>query len=133
MIFIDGMKEALSVTVENILGIFSLELISAESGEDEEAEARLFDNLLVSFQFGKWQVYAYLLFVLIYVPCVAVIATAHRELGPLLGFIMISYLTVLGWAIAVLFYQIIIGGSLLIGTAVAVLIAIVLFFFILRK
>lgn len=129
VIFIDGMKEALSVTVENILGIFSLELISAESGEDEEAEARLFDNLLVSFQFGKWQVYAYLLFVLIYVPCVAVIATAHRELGPLLGFIMISYLTVLGWAIAVLFYQIIIGGSLFwIGTAVAVLIAIVLFF-----
>ncbi|NIZ19465.1 ferrous iron transport protein B [Entomospira culicis] len=129
---VGGLSEAVVTTWENILGIFSLELLSADSGEDEDSEARLTRNLLSAFNLGKWQVYAYLLFVLIYVPCVAVIATAYRELGSLLGMIMITYLTVLAWAVAVLFYQVVIGGSMLwMSVSLVILAGLVAFFFFL--
>ena len=48
---------------------------------------------------------AYLLFVLIYLPCVAAIAAIFRETGWKWGLFSISYLTILAWIVATLFYQ----------------------------
>ncbi|MFW6181047.1 MAG: ferrous iron transport protein B [Spirochaetota bacterium] len=57
--------------------------------------------------------YAYLLFVLMYFPCLAAFATMIQEIG--LGAALFDglYLTMLGWMTATFFYQVAAGGSLL--------------------
>lgn len=55
--------------------------------------------------------YAYLLFVLIYTPCLAAMGAAIREMGRLRGLGLGGYLLVLAWAVAVLFYQVFEGGD----------------------
>jgi ferrous iron transport protein B len=57
--------------------------------------------------------YAYLLFILIYAPCVAALGAAFRELGTGYGMVLTGYLTILAWIVAVLFFQIFEGHSLL--------------------
>lgn len=124
----DGLVTAVVVTGQNILDVFNLELLSSDSGESEDAEIRIANNLQKGFTQGKWQVYAYLLFVLIYVPCVAVIAAAYRELGSFLGLTMIIYHTVLAWAVAILFYQFVIEHSLLwITVGLGILLSVIFF------
>ncbi|MCD6181745.1 MAG: Fe(2+) transporter permease subunit FeoB [Candidatus Cloacimonetes bacterium] len=54
---------------------------------------------------GKNNAFAYLLFVLIYMPCVAVVATIYREAGRWWAFFSVSYLTFLAWIIATSYYQ----------------------------
>ena len=49
--------------------------------------------------------FAYLLFVLIYMPCVAVIATIYREIGARWAIFSVLYLTILAWIVATIFYQ----------------------------
>jgi ferrous iron transport protein B len=48
---------------------------------------------------------AYVLFVLIYVPCVAVMAATAREAGWRWAVFSVAYLTTLAWIIATMFYQ----------------------------
>ncbi|MBN1948143.1 MAG: Fe(2+) transporter permease subunit FeoB [Candidatus Cloacimonetes bacterium] len=48
---------------------------------------------------------AYLLFVLIYVPCVGTIAVIYRETGWKWTVFAVSYLTILAWIVATFFYQ----------------------------
>nr|MBC8385786.1 ferrous iron transporter B [Candidatus Cloacimonadota bacterium] len=55
---------------------------------------------------GKSNAFAYLLFILIYMPCIAVIATIIKEAGLKWAIFSIIYLTLLAWIIATLFYQI---------------------------
>jgi len=70
--------------------------------------------------------YAYMLFILIYTPCVAAMGTAFREMGKGYGLLLAGYLTVLAWVIATLYFQIRYAGSLLwIGTAAVVFAALV--------
>jgi ferrous iron transport protein B len=54
---------------------------------------------------GKAGAFAYLLFVLIYSPCVAAIAAIQRETGWKWMAFSVVYLTVLAWTFATLFYQ----------------------------
>jgi ferrous iron transport protein B len=62
-------------------------------------------------QFSPAGAYAYLLFVLIYIPCAAALATAIREMGHLLGWLLALYSTVLAWSVGTLFYQLATGPS----------------------
>jgi len=55
--------------------------------------------------------FAYLLFVLLYFPCVAAQGAAIRELGKRAGIALALYMTVLAWATAVLYYQVLEGGE----------------------
>ncbi len=75
------------------------------------------DNTFTAMQnsFGNdWvRAYAYLLFVLIYIPCVAAMGAMIREIGPKFGALAVVYLTVLAWSVATLFYQIARGHSIL--------------------
>lgn len=54
-----------------------------------------------------------MLFILLYIPCLAAMGVAFRELGRFYGTVMMVYLTVLGWSVATLYYQITIGRQLL--------------------
>ncbi|OHD11631.1 MAG: ferrous iron transport protein B [Spirochaetes bacterium GWB1_36_13] len=49
--------------------------------------------------------YAYLLFILIYVPCIAVLSTVKKELGTKWMWIQIGYLLTLAYGISALFFQ----------------------------
>ena len=59
----------------------------------------------------KNNAFAYLLFVLIYMPCVAVVAITRKEAGTRWAVFSVAYLTILAWIISTLFYQISIFAS----------------------
>ncbi len=65
--------------------------------------------------------YAYLLFVLLYIPCLASLAAATREIGGGHTVFMAVYLVTVAWVAATLFYQVVRGHQLLwIGVALGI-------------
>ena len=78
--------------------------------DDVGADVTIFSRL--RDRFNAASAYAYLLFVLIYFPCVAALAVAIREMGAGLGWLLAGYTTVLAWSVATLFYQLITGPQL---------------------
>ncbi len=86
-----------------------------EEGDLSET-ADIYANLRSYFHNGghdgfNWQVFAFLVFILLYVPCLAAMGVVVREIGLGLGVLMATVQTLLAWAIAVLLYQIPVGGS----------------------
>ncbi|MCD1655131.1 Fe(2+) transporter permease subunit FeoB [Treponema zuelzerae] len=79
--------------------------------EEIEADEGLFTSLRNSFGGNSAAAYAYLLFILIYFPCFAALGAIVREIGPVFGAVSVTYLTVLAWIVATLFYQIASGGQ----------------------
>jgi ferrous iron transport protein B len=80
-------------------------------------------------QFTAPGAYAYLLFVLIYFPCVAALGAAIQEMGREYGWLLAGYLTVLAWSVATIVYQIASGPNLIhLGIAVGLIGAIVALF-----
>jgi ferrous iron transport protein B len=92
-------------TLGLITGIFGKELVVGTlntfygAGGADPATA-----MLEQFD-GRAGAFAYLLFVLIYSPCVAAIAAIQRETGWKWMSFSVVYLTVLAWTLATLFYQ----------------------------
>ena len=70
------------------------------------ADESLFAAMRGAFTGGRPQAFAYLLFILLYVPCFAAMGAAFRELGRFYGLVLMIYLTVLGWSVATLYYQV---------------------------
>jgi ferrous iron transport protein B len=54
---------------------------------------------------GPQAAFAYLLFILIYAPCVAALAAIYREIGLRWMLFAVSYLTLLAWVISTAYYQ----------------------------
>ena len=92
-------------TLGLVTGIFGKELVvgtlktfyGADGADPESAMLSAFD--------GKTGAFAYLLFVLIYMPCVAAVAAIQRETGWKWMSFSVLYLTALAWGFATLFYQ----------------------------
>lgn len=126
-------KSAVVSIPKNLAGVFAgfANPLNVEGNiaDAEKAELENAASLTVMrshFKLGKFQVFAYLLFVLLYVPCVASLATAFRELGRKYGTMLVTFQTVIGWSLAVLFFQITVGGSALwISVAAALLLSVV--------
>ena len=76
-------------------------------------ETSVFTNMRGKFSKGSHQAFAYLLFILLYVPCIAAMGAAFRELGRFYGIVLMEYLTILGWSVATLYYQITLGHQAL--------------------
>lgn len=95
------------------LGLGSLETASDEKSAAEELETDegIFTSMRNNFSKGNMQAYAYLLFVLIYFPCVAAFGAIKRETSLKFAFGVAAYLTVLAWIVSTLFYQITTGHS----------------------
>lgn len=74
--------------------------------EEEEESSSLVGYVQQGFAGDKFAAYAYLLFILIYAPCVAAIGAIYRETNLNWTIFAVSYLTMLAWIIATLFYQI---------------------------
>ncbi len=76
-----------------------------EADEEEESSA-LVGYVQAGFNNDRFAAYAYLLFILIYAPCVAAIGAIYRETNLKWTIFAVSYLTILAWVVATLFYQI---------------------------
>lgn len=61
---------------------------------------------------GRAAAFAYLLFVLLYVPCLVAVSAAWKEIGTKLSLIQVYYSTMLAWVLATLYYQVREGDSM---------------------
>ena len=114
------------------LAAAGIELSEDEMGALEEGDlsetADIYANLRSYFHNGghdgfNWQVFAFLIFILLYVPCLAAMGVVAREIGLGLAILMATVQTLLAWAVAVLLYQVPVGGNTTwIVVAIAVLI-----------
>ena len=83
-----------------------LEEITAITGTEPAVYKHIAKN------FTSISAFAYLLFVLVYFPCLAVIGVAKQEMGGFYAAVMACYCTLLAWAIATLFYQVAEGKNI---------------------
>jgi len=114
--FWEGIKEAfisipaafseLGGTVTDPLGVgIDDDLTDIEAAaDDQEVSTSTFGAMIKRFD-GRIGAIAYLLFVLIYYPCLAAIAAIYRETNLKWTLFIGTYLTLLAWAVATLFYQ----------------------------
>lgn len=73
--------------------------------------------------------YAYLLFILIYFPCIATVGAVYRETGGFVAAAQVIYMTLIAWIAAVLFYQAAAGHDLFwIGVSILMLLAVISLF-----
>jgi len=96
------LSDKLYKVIENISAIFSDSKVTEESVLTEESGTKEMRE-----RFGtQAAAYAYLLFVLIYTPCIAVIGAIYKETGWKWALFSTSYLTFLAWTTATIFYSI---------------------------
>ncbi len=94
-----------------------------ESAEGLAVDVSLFDTMRKFFHNSKAAAFAYLLFILLYVPCFVAVSASWKEVGSVLTWLQMLYSTVLGWTLATLTYQILEGHSMFwIVSAIGILI-----------
>ncbi|MCU0858692.1 MAG: ferrous iron transport protein B [Pontiellaceae bacterium] len=104
--------EPMGITSDNwpatlglITGIFGKELVVGTLNTFYAADGADPAAVMLSQFNGRAGAFAYLLFVLIYSPCIAAIAATQRETGWKWMTFSVGYLTALAWLAATLFYQ----------------------------
>jgi ferrous iron transport protein B len=115
-----GIGEAFASIPANLVGIFGgladplgTSIVSGdEATASQELETPTTVFAMMRSHFTGASAYAYLLFVLIYSPCVAALGVAIKEMGSGLGWFLAGYLTVAAWIVATLVYQFASGPSL---------------------
>ncbi|GHV16162.1 ferrous iron transport protein B [Fibrobacterales bacterium] len=107
-----SLVEALKTIPENVLA-FGARLTDPLAMEDasEGADETLFNNMRSAFHNSKAAAFAFLIFVLLYVPCISAVSAATKEVGGALVILHSLYSTVLAWCLSTLFYQCFEGGS----------------------
>ena len=123
-----GIKAAFASVPKNLSGVlkgFIDPLASSDVREEVGREdTRTIDALKRHFPKGVHQVYSFLLFILLYVPCIAATGVVFREIGKIYGIIFVCYLTVLGWSVAALYHALMVSHSslwFLVGSGTLVL------------
>ena len=64
------------------------------------------------FPKGFHQAFAYLLFILLYVPCIGATAVVFKEVGRFYGAVFVCYLTLFGWSVATTYHAVMVSRSL---------------------
>jgi ferrous iron transport protein B len=97
-------------TFQSPLGARVQDTVASENvaAEELEVDRGIFGAMRRRFD-GAAGAYAYLLFVLLYIPCVAALGVSAREIGGKLAVLQAVYLTFIGWSVATLFYQLAAG------------------------
>jgi len=88
-----------------IFGILAKEVVVGTFGTLFGAEDEGLRAILVNY-FNPASAYAFMVMCLIYIPCVAAIATIKKELGWRWAIFATGYSLLLGWVVAVIFYQV---------------------------
>jgi ferrous iron transport protein B len=111
-----SIPEALAGTAGGLsdpLGTSLLEETDEEAlAEEIGSSGRTFGIMGKYFTKGPFQAFAYLLFVLVYFPCLAAFGALIKEAGRFYGVLITVYLTFLAWIVATLFYQVTLGHSI---------------------
>jgi len=95
----DTFKDPIGIALDDDMGDLELQA--------EAQEVRVNTLIEMKTRFGSNNAaFAYLLFILIYMPCVAAIAAVYRETNIKWTAFSVLYLTALAWIVATLFYQI---------------------------
>jgi len=97
-------------TVALLTGVFAKEAIvgTFEALHEKDEQGNIKETNFTNIH----QVVAFLLFILIYAPCVAAMVVAQKEGGTLFATVQIIYLTVLAWIVATVYYNIAVFSSL---------------------
>ena len=114
--FWGGIKESFATIPENLagvagtfldpLGISVGDVSSIETASEElEVSTVVFGSMVTLFD-GKIGAFAYLLFILLYFPCVAAVAAVYRETNIKWAIFIGVWTTVIGYMAATLFYQV---------------------------
>lgn len=98
--FASGMTEAFTAVSRGFA-----EMGQTDTQNPPDVQESTFDVMKNRFN-GKTGAYAYLLFILIYAPCVAAIAAVYRETNLRWTIFSVTYLTSLAWIISTLFYRV---------------------------
>ncbi len=119
----EGLGAAFVTIPENLAGIFGglkdpigVGMISGDEdavADELETDSSIYSSMRNRFTYGSPQAYAYLLFILIYFPCVAALGAIIREIGKGYGWLAVLYLTAMAWIIATLFFQITVGHQVI--------------------
>ena len=132
--FTDTFNEAVSTTWENLKGLgdaladpMGIKVESnlsdtAAEAEAQEVSAGTFDTIKILFG-SQSAAFAYLLMVLLYMPCCAAIAAIYREVGAAWTLFSASWCTVLGYTSAVIFYRAVNFSSAPVYATVAILLS----------
>lgn len=96
--------ENLRGALQSITDPLGLASATADAGENST-----FAAMRKGFGTGQWGAFAFLLFVLLYVPCMAATATMAKELGWAVTSFMVFYSTALAWIAATLTFQLSVG------------------------
>ena len=110
-------KESVIGTINGLYGQMQ------DSRDDLAADDFNGRELRRHFPKGFHQAFAYLLFILLYVPCLGATAVVFKEIGRFYGAIFVTYLTVLGWSVAAIYHAVTVSHSVLWGGVGAALIA----------
>ncbi len=122
----------LKKSVKGLLDPLGLENTKEVQGAQFKKNGML-DKMRLYFG-NSFSAYAYLLFILIYFPCIATVSAVYRESGWFIAVTQVVYMTLLAWIVSVLFFQVFSGHSpIWISAALLLLSLIVLVFFITGK
>jgi ferrous iron transport protein B len=77
----------------------------AAAGAADEVGQASTGTIMLRYFDGKIGAFAYLLFILLYAPCVATIAAIYREAGLRWSVFSVCYLTTVAWMVSTAFYQ----------------------------
>ena len=133
------MVDAVRTIPENLIAAFSgADSLGFGAGAEESGADDLGADLSVfavlRTHFSPAGAYAYLLFILLYFPCVAAMAAAIKEMGALLGWTLAAYSTLLAWSIATLYYQMSTRPSPLpVAIAIGLIVASIAAFVVMRR
>lgn len=128
----DGLQDAVRSVPDNFiaLGHAIVNPVSA-SAPDQDVTQGVYGVMFQYFD-GRIGAFAYLLFVLLYFPCVSATAAMWRELTPGWAVFSVAWTTGLAYAVAVVFYQVAtwlrhpLSSTVWIGLMLSVFIAVVL-------
>ncbi|MCW8835944.1 MAG: Fe(2+) transporter permease subunit FeoB [Rhodospirillales bacterium] len=88
------------------LGIGIVNSGSIESAaETQEVSVKTFGAMVERFD-GQIGAFAYLLFILLYTPCIAAVGAIHREIGGRWALFIVTWTSVAAYAVSVGFYQV---------------------------
>jgi len=95
---------------ESVIGTLNGLYSQSAAAKSEELAERT--ELRRHFSKGFHQVFAYLLFILLYVPCVGATAVVFKEIGKAYGAVFVTYLTALGWSVATMYHAVMVSHSM---------------------
>ena len=100
----EKIKEAFLSIPQNLSDI-SLPFVFKKDKEEVPSASKSTYERMIRYFDGKAGAYAYLIFVLLYMPCVAAMACVYHELSLKWSLFSAAYLTTLAWMTSTLFYQ----------------------------